>query len=273
MRVVLISCLLYSMPLLHAQERDQRLQITYQRNDSTLIVYADSQVPYPQSVFIEFKFKGLAPESPLKDHYLIESEASRKRLIVFRLPENRSWSFNYKYTFYQGDVEAEHDSSYVYRIPLGTQKSYAMTQGYNGQYSHQGKKALDFTIPEGTEVFAARGGLVIDIREDSDSGCGDESCVKMGNYIKIMHDDGTIADYFHLQFNGALVEPGQRVKTGEKIGLSGSTGWASGPHLHFMVYKYGKEGQESFPTLFQYDKDKVGYLVEGRSYKGIAVNY
>ena len=55
------------------------------------------------------------------------------------------------------------------------------------------------------------------------------------NYVRILHDDGTMGLYAHLRPEGVLVRVGQRVRQGQQIGLSGNTGFTSGPHLHFAV--------------------------------------
>jgi murein DD-endopeptidase MepM/ murein hydrolase activator NlpD len=56
------------------------------------------------------------------------------------------------------------------------------------------------------------------------------------NLVEVLHADGTLATYAHLR-RGAQVEVGQQVATGERIGFSGDSGYAGGPHLHFMVWK------------------------------------
>ena len=53
--------------------------------------------------------------------------------------------------------------------------------------------------------------------------------------MRIVHDDGTMALYAHLREGGVLVRVGQRVEKGQQIGLSGNTGFTSGPHLHFAL--------------------------------------
>jgi murein DD-endopeptidase MepM/ murein hydrolase activator NlpD len=55
------------------------------------------------------------------------------------------------------------------------------------------------------------------------------------NFIRVLHSDGTMALYAHLQENGVLVKPGQSVSLGQHIAYSGNTGFTSGPHLHFAL--------------------------------------
>ena len=66
-----------------------------------------------------------------------------------------------------------------------------------------------------------------------------------GNFIEIQHDDGTVAHYHHLRLMGVRVEKGQRVEQGELIGLSGNTGYSTGPHLHFAVTKLDSLGESA----------------------------
>ena len=91
-------------------------------------------------------------------------------------------------------------------------------------------------MPEGTAILAARAGTVIHVREDSVSGGAGSRYADDANEILITHDDGTLATYLHLMPDGALVEPGDRVRAGDRIGYSGNTGWSTEPHLHFEVF-------------------------------------
>jgi murein DD-endopeptidase MepM/ murein hydrolase activator NlpD len=67
------------------------------------------------------------------------------------------------------------------------------------------------------------------------------------NFIRILHDDGTMALYAHLREEGALVRVGQRVRAGQQIGLSGNTGFTTGPHLHFVIQVNRGMKLESLP--------------------------
>ncbi|MFI2262881.1 M23 family metallopeptidase [Streptomyces tubercidicus] len=107
-------------------------------------------------------------------------------------------------------------------------------------HSHSGQ---DFVVPSGTAVKAAHAGTVV---KAGPNGGGDGPAY--GNAIVIKHDDGMFTQYAHLsQIN---VSVGQQVGTGEKIGLSGSTGNSSGPHLHFEVRTGPDYGTGIEPTGF-----------------------
>ncbi|HOZ06609.1 MAG TPA: M23 family metallopeptidase, partial [Arenimonas sp.] len=96
--------------------------------------------------------------------------------------------------------------------------------------------AVDFIVPIGTPVLAARAGVVMETIANYGSGGQDAKIyASRANFIRILHDDGSMGLYAHLQENGILVKAGQRVGLGEMIGYSGNTGFSSGPHLHFAL--------------------------------------
>lgn len=152
-----------------------------------------------------------------------------------------------------GSFDATHDESLLYRLPYETGKSYYVLQGYGSRLSHTGPEeyTVDFKMREGTPVHAARGGVVAKMEESHSRGCWKGGCGKFANYIVILHDDWTTGEYYHLQQNGALVELGEKVVTGQKIGLSGDTGNSALPHLHFGVYRAAPWGKfQSVPVRF-----------------------
>ena len=179
-----------------------------------------------------------------------------------------TWEFSYTNYYKLGSMTAIPDS-YVYSLPYKSGSAYRVTQGYDGSYSHKGsnKYAIDWKMPEGTPVYAARGGLVVKVKDDSNRGGGSMKFDPFNNYVLIRHDDGTLGHYCHLLKNGVEVRPGQIVQTGELIAHSGNTGFSSGPHLHFCVFKAlnGRE-RESIPVQFK-DAERNGItLLEGHKY-------
>ena len=85
----------------------------------------------------------------------------------------------------------------------------------------------DMACPEGTPILAAMSGKISEVGNNR----------TYGNYIIINHGNGYQTVYAHM--SKTIAKKGQWVTQGSKIGLVGSTGYSTGPHLHFMVYKNG----------------------------------
>ena len=143
------------------------------------------------------------------------------------------------------------DTSYVYALPYEEGKTFRVIQGYFGRYTHKERAALDFNMKRGTKITAAREGIVARVKEDGLRGGLKKKFRPQGNNIVIQHADGSRAGYWHLQHNGALVNVGDTVKQGQVIGLSGKTGYAMVPHLHFLVWKTRNGQWQQIATRFQ----------------------
>ncbi|MEZ4282765.1 MAG: M23 family metallopeptidase [Myxococcota bacterium] len=174
-----------------------------------------------------------------------------------------------KWRVLAGNPNAIHDDRWHYRMPFGGSHMVPISQGYNGRFSHKGASAyaLDFPMPWGTPILASRGGTIVEVINDKVA-----SGIRTGesegdNRVVIEHLDGTFAVYAHLR-HGGPARVGQRVQSGELIGLSGDTGFSTGPHLHFEVYKIGKNGQrQSIPVKF-WNGTKAGFTpLAGLQYK------
>ena len=145
----------------------------------------------------------------------------------------------------------KHDADYAYTLPYKKGKSYKIMQSFGGKFSHyrkHSKYAIDFSMQIGDTIMAARGGIVIIVKEDSKEHGRTYEYADKGNRIIIMHNDGTFGDYVHLDFNGSLVDVGDTIKVGQPIGISGLTGFTTKPHLHFVVLE---PGSKSVPMYFK----------------------
>jgi murein DD-endopeptidase MepM/ murein hydrolase activator NlpD len=88
--------------------------------------------------------------------------------------------------------------------------------------------ALDLAAPAGTPIKAAMGGRIVTLGFNS----------VYGKYIIMTHSGGFQTLYAHM--NTTSVGQGAYVQQGAKIGEVGSTGYSTGPHLHFAIFKNGK---------------------------------
>ncbi|NUF28037.1 murein DD-endopeptidase [Gilliamella bombicola] len=126
------------------------------------------------------------------------------------------------------DISGNSLSQSFFRYPLATKAR--VSSGFNPRRLHPvtGQIAphngVDFAVSRGTPVLSVGNGEVV-IAKYSGSA---------GNYIAIRHGRQYMTTYMHL--DKILVKPGQQVKQGDKIGLSGNTGRSTGPHLHFELH-------------------------------------
>jgi murein DD-endopeptidase MepM/ murein hydrolase activator NlpD len=172
------------------------------------------------------------------------------------LSGDRSSALDYRYSldWTVGDKDAVHDDHHLYALPYASGKAYRILQGYGSRFSHTGLEeyAIDFDMPVGTAVHAARSGRVARVEETHSRGCWEDGCGRYANYIVVLHSDGTTGEYYHLMQGGALVDVGDTVLQGEKIGYSGNTGHTTMPHLHFAVYRATTWGNtQSIPVRFE----------------------
>ena len=182
----------------------------------------------------------------------------REELVLFELPvldDVDVPSVEYRYVYLPGDPAAEPEPGVMYRVPYSVGTAHQITQTYPVSDTHRTRDsmyAVDFAMPVGTDVVAARGGVVFDVASTNFKGGPDEDeYAELANLVRILHDDGTFAVYAHLNWNSIRVRPGDRVAAGEYIADSGNTGFSSGPHLHFAVQRNLGMRVESLPVVFR----------------------
>lgn len=148
-------------------------------------------------------------------------------------------------------------TAFVYALPFAKGTSHWVVQGYYSRFSHRGDFAIDFKMRKGTPVYAARDGVVVLVRQEETQGGIAKKYVGRANRIVVRHSDGTYGHYLHLQYKGALVAVGDTVQQGQKIGLSGSTGFSAFPHLHFEVTEGRQNARAEIPVQFHTKKGAV----------------
>eukprot|EP01122_Echinamoeba_exundans_P009194 TRINITY_DN318_c0_g1_i2.p1 TRINITY_DN318_c0_g1~~TRINITY_DN318_c0_g1_i2.p1 ORF type:complete len:540 (+),score=83.12 TRINITY_DN318_c0_g1_i2:377-1996(+) len=162
---------------------------------------------------------------------------------------NSWYNFGFNHWYSYGDpLAVTTPSTTLYSFPfIG---SFTVLQGNGGTVSHNvggiNQYALDFSMPLGTPIYAARAGYV-SLVEESNSQSAYVPCPSnpgacnvtgaFNNYIRVIHPDRTIGAYNHIRQNGAVVVPGQNIVRGQLLGYSGNTGQAPSPQLHFAVYR------------------------------------
>lgn len=152
-------------------------------------------------------------------------------------------------------------------LPLECGTTATISQGNDGDYSHQGNAfyAFDFALGVGTPMVAMADGIVIHTYADTMPGdpCydgGGSDCFPYANLVVLYHGDGSTTLYKHL--SEVLVADGELVPRGATLGLSGSTGYSTGRHAHVARQEdCGEPNCQSIPLEFV----EVGVPVTGQS--------
>jgi len=226
---------------------------------------------YDVTVKVNAKYKNIVEVGIPRQKVIVVKAKSTLKYTTLLLGEGKT-DYKYQYSWMIGSKDALHDDTYIYRLPYAKGSSHHVSQGFNGRKTHKGrsKYAVDFVMPVGTKVYAARDGVVVRTQSNSNRGGYDKKFASWGNFINIMHNDGSFAMYYHLKKNGVIVKLGQRIKRGEHIGYSGNTGYTSGPHLHFTVYTtVSATSRQSVPFIFTSKNGLVYKPLVGAKYTAI----
>ncbi len=149
-----------------------------------------------------------------------------------------------------------------YRVDLSNCTTYTHSPGRPDEFGY------DFNMPVGSRVSAARSGKVIYVEESGHDGAFPN------NLVVVDHGDDTFAQYMHFTRNGVWVEVGDSLNQGDIVGLSGYTGLAGYPHLHFVVTRENwRWPYKSIPVTFRNTVSNVRGLASGYVYEAFSYNY
>ena len=232
-------------PVQNAPTFDAIAGLRFESRGDRIEVWADNRLAGPIEVElrpVDPAFSGADPPLPLR-----EVIAGRDRRLLARLPAGTTAQFDLD-AVRGAPAPRVQDVEYAY--PLRSD-ALAIEQGWGGGFSHsdpENRYGVDFAADIGTLVLAARGGIVMEVDVAHGPGGNDRARdAARANIVRIVHDDGSMALYAHLDTGGALVHPGQRVRRGEPIARSGNSGYTTGPHLHFAVQVNRGMRLESIP--------------------------
>jgi murein DD-endopeptidase MepM/ murein hydrolase activator NlpD len=227
-------------------DREVKLETQKHAAGETLLVNNDLYAP----VEIELRLDRLdnaggVPDKPIR--WVLPPRSKIRLVTLAPLDASKPMHYKAKLRTALGDPRLL-PQRYEYPLPWSG-GPFRLTQGANGRYSHftaKGRYAMDIAMPEGTPILAARAGMVVRI-ENHQSGRGNNPS---GNFVRILHDDGTMGVYLHLMRQSVTVQEGQRAEVGSQIARSGNTGNSTGAHLHFVVQRNVGLALESIPYEF-----------------------
>jgi len=178
-------------------------------------------------------------EPPLPERFVIPGQTEQTLVGLAALDPRRGFRYRLSMSSVPGPPASTPVADLVLLPPFAATEQFPVSQGFKGERTHgtpDSEFAIDIAMPVGTPVLAVRDGTVMDVEEDFNSGGVDrEKFMDKANHVRILHEDGTMALYAHLDLASVSVRPGARVRAGQQIARSGNTGFSSGPHLHFAV--------------------------------------
>lgn len=226
-------------------------------------VLASNHSRMPATVTLQLSsYSNLASSRVWPIQAQLASGQSLELVEVSAANQQFGYTFDYHKHYVQGDPGARHDENVSYRIPFMAEQPYQILQSADGPlFSHQTvatRYAVDINMPMGTTVIAARAGIVAEVASEfNDNGKPEPEFFDKANYVRILHEDGSWADYFHLMQHAIQVRPGMRVDAGQVLGLSGNSGYSTTPHLHFHVQVNQNGTIISLPFRFSNKHDGV----------------
>jgi murein DD-endopeptidase MepM/ murein hydrolase activator NlpD len=245
-------------------EKPNAESVTYKENKTTTIeprLFAQQshlivENPFPTPIEIIIKS---AEINAAQEHYVVPA------LTMQKIIKNDAATKHFRWM--PGDPSTQPQPQ-LYTLPVSSLSCPKITQSFHGRFSHnkpQSEYAVDIGLQVGTDVFAAQDGVVFFAKDDYYMGGVNDYFFDKANSIMVFHSDGTFATYAHILLGTAKVKVGDRVTRGSLLAKSGSSGFSSGPHLHFVIYKNQGMRLESIPFQFIDAKGNAFTPIEGKT--------
>lgn len=243
--------------VLGAGDGDAAFVVTHAAVDDGLRFTATNDYHAPVEVMLRFDrmdgFQYAQGDEELR--WTVPARSTQTLLTLVGRAGDAQIDVQYYYEYVAGSPAARHAPGIPYRTPYALAQSFPVSQAYPTAATHRtvdSAHAVDFAVPVGTDIFAAREGIVFSVESSNYRGGLDTTRPgARANVVQILHDDGTFAVYAHLSRASIRVRPGDKVRRGEYIAESGNTGFSTGPHLHFVVLRNAGMRLESIPVAFE----------------------
>jgi len=250
------------------REPEDRVRLRQEGSKSSPLYYVFNDYWGPVEVELSLNdAENVLSEPELPARFVVPGQKEELLVGLGARDPQQGFRFQLRVSAVPGPPKDELVQDIVLRTPFAPGKAYPVSQGFNGSKTHTGEDstyAIDIAMPEGSPVHAVRDGVVMDVEEDFNAGGTDEKYADKANHVRVLHDDGTMALYAHLQLASVIVRPGARVRAGQLLARSGNTGFSSGPHLHFAIQQNIGMKLVSLPFEFQQMDGSTTTPREGR---------
>lgn len=235
-------------------------EVVQQREGSETVIYVKNDGPAPLTAKLQLNGAvNVTSNTQWPMEVMVPPRTTSAVSRVFGVKPGVTPFFLIQSSFVLGDPAVEPDAHYAYRLPFKPGTVLDVVSGRPGQNPSHGSDFLrhgyDFGVPVGKIVVAARDGVVIYANDDNPNGVPETVGTtwvmeSRANSIMVQHADGSMGYYAHLYPGSALVKPGDTVKAGQRIALTGEAAAADRPFLHFAVLRSDGKRLVSVPIRF-----------------------
>lgn len=195
------------------------LTVVKKELDEGAALIAQSDGVLAATVTLTIDLENAVASRPLPLTVDVQGQPSEELVRIFPKNHRRAWRYSWHSRWRPGGRSGSHDPSATYVLPYSVSARYVVRQSSFGDASHATgsgfENAIDWEMPIGTPILAARAGMVVAVRDDSALGGPSLEYQNCANYVVIRHGDGTFGSYMHLKPKGAMVKSGDHVKVRE----------------------------------------------------------
>jgi len=252
-----------------------RLRQEGKKESPVYVLFNDFWGPVEVELTLEESVNVLS-EPALPARFVIPAQTERTLVGIGALDQRQGFSYRLGMSSVPGRPINTPVEGLVILPPFSASEEYPVSQGFEGKKTHDSTDsefAIDIVMPVGTAVHAVRSGTVMDIEEDFNRGGKNyDKYAHKANHVRILHEDGTMALYAHLDLASVNVRRGARIRAGQKIARSGNTGFSSGPHLHFAIQQNSGMQIISLPFRFRTPEGTAITPKAQQFVKGVSAN-
>jgi hypothetical protein len=235
------------------------IEIRYETDSKGAVVFSCINNAYCNYILdLGFtNFKNLQCDQPLPFHGEVKPGYT-KLFSISAIDPQLATQFNYSAKNQKGCMHPVVNTGFTYLLPIRPGKSAQSYEMSPDKLPDTAARAASKTVAEknkdsvswyvlrlkmkaGDTIYAARKGIVTEVRDEDGANDAGQLSVNTENYVEIVQADCSFSRYGILKKNSALVKPGQTVKAGQPIGLVGGDSFGRGSDLKFSVYYYQEE--------------------------------
>ncbi len=262
----------YEKQKLVVTEQQKKVAVVNRGTRERPVLFAVNQLAGPVEIWLEFsKQQNLRFSQQQPFNWVVDGPGEVFLLQIEKADPSLPWSYEWQANFAVGrPVEPLNLDNSAFGVPFAG-GPYVISQGFFGEYSHKDHAhahyAIDVPLPMNTPILAAREGKVMEVESRFSRSGWNMDYADEANLVRLLHADGSMTIYAHLNVNSVVVEPGQQIRAGQVLGYSGNTGFSSGPHLHFAWQANIGQTVQSLPFQFKNAAQApvAGLLLQGET--------